>query len=173
MTTHEHPAGDTLDRIVRGVFAGGVGGLVGAGAKLLGELVFPPRVPGEPVPPVVMVSRIVDSLSGSPLLHDKEMLATQGFHWSFSILVGAAYGAVVEVFPGAKLGRGVVFGLVLCALTHESLLPLFGLSIPLRDMPLKEHASELLTHALFGLVVEQVRRVARSRVFNAHAPLRP
>ena len=28
-----------------------------AGAKLLGELIFPPRYPGEPVPPVVAVSR--------------------------------------------------------------------------------------------------------------------
>ena len=158
----------TLDRVARGVLAGAVGGLVGAGAKLLGELVFPPRMPGEPVPPAVFVSRVVQSLSGSPLLPEKAMLATQVFHWTFSLGAGVVYGAIVEVFPRASALRGVAFGLVLCLMTHESLLPLTHLSLPLSQMPLKEHLSELLTHALFGFCVEEVRRLLRARVFTGH-----
>lgn len=157
-----------LDRLTRGVIAGAAGGAVGAAAKLLGEMVLPPRAPGEQVPPAVFVSRVVHALSGSALLPSKELLATQVFHWTFSIGVGAAYGAVVEQFPRARAAKGIAFGLVLCLATHESLLPLTGLSIPLSQMPLKEHVSELLTHALFGFCVEQVRRALRKRVVNAH-----
>jgi putative membrane protein len=160
--------GTTLDRVARGVIAGAAGGLVGAGAKLVGEAIFPPRMPGEQVPPAVMVSRLVRWLSGSPLLQNKEMIATQAFHWTFSVAAGATYGALVEVFPRAKIGRGVGFGLVLFLMTHESLLPLLGFSIPFGDMPLKEHLSELLTHSVYGFCVEAVRRLMRRRVVTAY-----
>ena len=166
-TSHFGRRGNLLDRIVRGALAGAIGGVIGAGMKLLGELVFPPRAPGEPIPPAVAVSRLVESLSGSPLLKDKETLAIQSFHWTFSIGVAAMYAALVEVFPKAKIGHGVVFGLVLCLLTHESLLPALGLSLPFNQIPLKEHLSELSTHALFGFCVELVRRQVRGRVFDA------
>lgn len=157
-----------LDRAARGLLAGALGGLVGAGMKLVGEAVFPPRMPGEPVPPAVMVSRVVEFLSGNPLLPSKELLATQVFHWTFSIAVGALYGMLAERFPRVTLGRGVVFGLVLCLATHETLLPALGFSIPWGQMPLKEHLSELSTHALFGFCVELVRRMMRRHVWSAH-----
>jgi putative membrane protein len=157
---------NTLDRLARGVLAGAAGGLIGAGAKLLGEAIFPPRAPGEPVPPAVMVSRMVRYLSGSPLRKDRELLATQVFHWSFSVAAGMAYGALVEVSPRARAGRGVAFGLALCLATHETTLPLLGLSLPWKDIPLKEHLSELLSHALFGFCTEEVRGLVRSRVLS-------
>ena len=62
----------------------------------------------------------------------------------------------------------LVTAIVLCLATHESMLPLLGFSIPLRDMPLKEHLSELSTHALFGVSVELVRRLARRHLWSAH-----
>lgn len=164
-------AGTIFDRIARGIVAGGAGGLVGAGAKLLGELVLPPRAPGEPIPPAVAVSRLLESFSGSPLLPEKEMVAIQLLHWSFSIGIGAAYGALAEIYPRATLGHGVAFGLALCLLTHESVLPLFGFSLPLAAIPLQEHVSELATHALFGLCVEQVRRGIRGQALSVPARL--
>ena len=167
--------GTVIDRVARGIIAGAAGGLVGAGTKLLGEAIFPPRAPGEPVPPAVAVSRLVEWLSGNPLLKDKEMLATQAFHWTFSIGAGLVYGALVEVFPRARIGRGVGFGLALCLATHETLLPLLGFSLPFGEIPLKEHLSELLTHALYGFTVEEVRRFLRRRVVDAYpdAPVVP
>lgn len=160
--------GSSLDRLTRGLLAGALGGLVAAGVKLLGEAVFPPRAPGEPVPPAVMVSRLVELFSGSPLLPSRELLATQMLHWSFSMGVGALYGLLAERFPRVTLGRGIAFGLVLCLLTHETTLPFFGFSLPWRQIPLKEHLSELSTHALFGFTVEMIRRLARRHIWTAH-----
>lgn len=164
MTTAIQPrmrAAASVDDLLRGVCAGAFGGLVGAGTKLLGELVFPPRVPGEPVPPAVMASRLVEFFSGSPLLPSRELLATQLFHWTFSLVVGGMYGGLAERMPRITLGRGVAFGLLLCLATHETLLPAAGFSLPWRQIPLREHLSELATHALFGVSVELTRRLVR------------
>jgi putative membrane protein len=150
-----------FDSITRGMLAGGIGGLFGAGTKLLGELVFPPRFPGEPIPPAVAVSRFLEWMSGSPLLAERMTLAVQAFHWSFSIGCGVVYGAIVEMFPRAKIGYGLGFGFAVLLLTHETTLPYFGFSLPWGEIPLKEHLSEIFTHAIFGVSVELVRRTVR------------
>ena len=151
----------TFDLVTRGLVAGGLGGIVGAGVKLLGELVFPPRFPGEPIPPAVAVSKLLQFMSGSPLLPEKMTLAVQSFHWSFSIGAAALYSAVVEVFPQAKIGYGLGFGMVLLLMTHETTLPFLGFSLPWSQIPLKEHLSEIFTHTLFGVSVELIRRTVR------------
>ncbi len=164
MFTSADPSSDPLsklDLITRGLIAGACGGVAGAGMKLVGELIFPPRMPGEPIPPAVMVSRLVQYLSGSPLAPERVTLAVQSFHWGFSIAVSALYGAIVEIFPRAKVGYGIGFGLLLLLLTHETTLPYFGFSLPWSEIPLKEHLSEIFTHAIFGISVEVVRRSVR------------
>ena len=101
MFTSDHPTTERLsllDRMHRGVIAGGCGGLVAAGMKLLGEVIFPPRGPGEPIPPEVMVSRLLEYFSGHPLLPERMTLAVQSVHWTFSLCVCACYGAIVEIF---------------------------------------------------------------------------
>ena len=150
-----------LDRVHRGVIAGGCGGLVAAGMKLLGEVVFPARGPDEPIPPAVMVSRLLEYFSGAPLLPEKMTLAVQSVHWSFSLAICALYGAIVEIFPKAKIGYGLGFGMVLLLLTHETSLPFFGFSQPWSEIPLKGHLSEIFTHAIFGMSAEMVRRLVR------------
>jgi putative membrane protein len=158
-----------FDRCTRALVAGALGGVLGGGAKILGELVFPPRFPGEPIPPVVAFSRLTTLLSGSPLLPSREFLATQLLHWPFSVGIAAVYAAVAEFFPVITLGRGFLFGLVLCLATHETLIPWAGFSLPWSEIPLKEHLSELLTHGLYGFVVESVRRRIRTHSEKTHS----
>ena len=150
-----------FDLLTRALIAGSCGGIVGAGVKLLGEVIFPARGPDEPIPPAVMVSRLLEYFSGHPLLPEKITLAVQSLHWSFSIAVCALYGAVVEIFPKAKIGCGLGFGMVLLLLTHETTLPWFGFSQPWSEIPLKGHLSEIFTHALFGISAEMTRRLVR------------
>lgn len=164
MFTSADPASERLslfDRVTRGVVAGGCGGLVAAGMKLLGEVIFPPRGPAEPIPPAVMVSRLLEYFSGDPLLPERMTLAVQSLHWSFSLAVCACYGAIVEIFPRAKIAYGLGFGMVLLLLTHETALPYFGFSQPWSEIPLKGHLSEIFTHAIFGVSAEMVRRLVR------------
>jgi putative membrane protein len=159
-----------FDRLTRACAAGALGGVLGGGAKLLGEMVIPPRAPGEPIPPVVAFSRLTSFLSGSSLLPDREFLATQLFHWPFSIGVAVVYASVAEFFPAVTRGRGVLFGMTLWLVTHETLLPWAGLSLPWSQIPFKEHFSEFLTHALFGFVIESTRRGLRPS--SLRAPVR-
>ncbi len=139
--------------------------------KLVGELIFPPRAPGEPIPPAVAISKAVNYLSGSPLLMEHYTLAIQSFHWALSIGMGAAYGAVVELFPKARVGYGAAFGLFVLIVTHETTLPFLGLSLPWSQIPLKEHLSELVTHLMYGITVELVRRLVRHRLFGEPSTL--
>lgn len=140
--------------VAAGLLAGFIGGIAGAGAKLIGEAIYPPRIHGEEPPPAVLAER----LAGHPLSDGEKTVATQIFHWSTSAAIGAIYGAVAEVAPIVTIGHGVGFGVVVMLATHESTLPLLGLDDSPARQPLRKHTSELATHALFGFVVELVRR---------------
>ena len=45
-------------RIAKGLFAGFLGGLAGAGAKMIAEKILPPRVEGQTPPPVVLAENV-------------------------------------------------------------------------------------------------------------------
>jgi putative membrane protein len=54
--------------------------------------------------------------------------------------------------------------MTLMALTHEGALPAAGLSAQPADQTTREKSSEMVTHVLFGVVTETVRRFVRSRI---------
>ncbi len=137
-----------------GLLAGFIGGLAGSGAKLIGEAIYPPRTLGQAPPPAVLAEK----LAGHALNDSQKTIATQAFHWTSGAMIGAIYGAAAEVAPIVTIGYGVGFGIVVLLTTHESLLPLLGLDDSPARQPLREHASELATHALYGFSVELVRR---------------
>jgi putative membrane protein len=146
--------------IAKGALAGFIGGLAGSGVKLIAEQVFPPRIEGQTPPPVVLA----ESVTGRRLPDSERRLALQGIHWLFGALAGAVYGALVEVEPSFAAWRGAAFGLTLNRLTHESLLPKFGLSEPPDRQPTQERISEWVTHATYGITTDTVRRAVRSKL---------
>jgi putative membrane protein len=143
--------------MVKGAFAGLIGGLAGAGAKALAEKIFPPRVQGQTPPPVVLAEQV----AGHPLPADQQQAAMQSIHWGFGAAAGAIYGALVEFEPSFGAWRGAAFGLTLNKLTHESILPRMGLSPPKEAQPTQERISEWVTHAVYGIFTDSVRRVVR------------
>ena len=157
------PITTRYDRALRGMIAGGIGGLLAGGTKILGEVIYPPRQPGDPIPPEVMVSRLTEYLSGSPLQAEHATLAIQSVHWLFSLGVGITYGLIAEFWGKATAFWGLGFGMVLLLLTHETTLPLLGLSNSWAEMPLQEHLSEIFTHAIFGVTAEMTRRFLRTK----------
>jgi putative membrane protein len=140
--------------VAKGLLAGAIGGLAGSAAKLVGELVYPPRTQGQEPPPAVLAEKV----AGHPLTKTQKTLATQGFHWTFGAGIGAVYGLAAEFSPLVTLGYGVVFGEVVLLTTHESTLPMLGLDRPPLEQPLREHTSEAITHAMYGAGTELVRR---------------
>jgi putative membrane protein len=143
--------------ILKGAVAGMVGGLVGAGAKMLVEKIFPPRVQGQTAPPVVLVEQV----AGRSLPEGQKQAATQGIHWGFGAAAGAVYGAMVEIEPSLGAWKGAAFGVALNKITHESLLPKLGLSAPKDEQPAQERISEWVSHAVYGIFTDAVRRGVR------------
>lgn len=143
--------------IVKGAIAGAIGGLAGAGAKMLVEKIFPPRVQGQTAPPVALAEQV----AGQPLPDGQKHVAEQGIHWAFGAAAGAVYGAMVEAEPSLGAWRGAAFGVTLNKLTHESLLPKMGLSAPKEKQPAQERISEWVSHAVYGIFTDAVRRGVR------------
>ena len=145
--------------VAKGLLAGALGGLAGGVSKLAGELIYPPRTQGQLPPPAVLAEKV----AGHPLSKPVQTAATQVFHWTFSVGVGALYGAAAEYAPLVTIGYGVVFGEVVLLATHESVLPLLGLNEPPLQQPAREQKSEMITHAMYGLTVEAVRSMLMRR----------
>src|ERR1700735_2482586 len=158
MTTKEETAPPRRTRsLLKGFLAGAIGGLVGAAAKAAGEAVYPPRTQGQIPPPAVLVNR----MSARPLTEKEEEVSVRAIHWGFGALVGGVYGAIAEYQPAITNRFGASFGLTLCGITHESALPIMGLTESPENQPAREHVSELVTHAIYGVTTEVVRRTAR------------
>ena len=158
----EHPTFEQVGKkdIAKGIVAGLIAGVVATAAKSVAERIYPPRTHGEPEPPEVLA----DKLAGHELTGPSKTVAAESIHWTYGAAAGAAYGALAEFYPNATSRHGASFGLTLMALTHEGALPAAGLSAQPADQTTREKSSEMVTHVLFGVVAETVRRFVRSRI---------
>lgn len=143
--------------LAKGLIAGLVGGVAATAAKTIAERIYPPRTHGEPNPTVV----IADKIAGHQLAPTERAIAAESIHWAFGAAVGAAYGALAEFYPAAAARQGANFGITLMAITHEGALPAMGLAAEPQDQTAREKSSEMVTHVIFGLVTETVRRAVR------------
>jgi putative membrane protein len=146
--------------IAKGLVAGLIAGVVATAAKSAAERIYPPRTHGEPEPPQALAEKV----AGHELSGPAKTLAAESIHWTFGAAAGAAYGALAEFYPNATSRHGASFGMTLMALTHEGALPAVGLSAQPADQTTREKSSEMVTHLLFGVVTESVRRFVRSRI---------
>jgi putative membrane protein len=142
--------------VLKGAVAGLIGGLAGAGAKVVAQQIFLPRGPGQTPPPVVLAQQV----AGRPLNSTEKKVAMEGIHWAFGALAGAVYGALVEYDPSFGAWKGAAFGITLNKITHESLLPKMGLSAR-AERPARERVGEWVSYAAYGVVTDSVRRLAR------------
>jgi len=143
--------------IAKGFLAGVVGGLAGAGIKMLAEKFFPPRIQGQTPPPVILAEQV----AGHELPEAQQKVALHSIHWVFGALAGGVYGALVEVEPSLGAWHGAAFGITLNRITHEALLPKMGLAAPTGQQPTQERLSEWITHAAYGVGTDSVRRLVR------------
>ncbi len=143
--------------------AGLAGGLAGSAAKVVGEKLLPPRTRGQTPPPKLVVER-ASAAADVHLPPAGKAAASEGIHWSFGTLTGGVYGLAAEYQPRVTAWRGAAFGLTLNRLMHEGVLPRTGLVEPVADQPAQERVSEWVTHVIYGVVTEAVRRAVRKRL---------
>ncbi len=149
--------------ILKAILAGLAGGLAGSAAKVIAEKLIPPRTLGQTPPPQRMVERAAVAADVN-LPPNAKKAAAEGVHWSFGTLTGGVYGIAAEYQPRATAWRGAAFGLTLNRLMHEGLLPRTGLVEPVAEQPAQERVSEWVTHVVYGVVTESVRRAVRKRL---------
>lgn len=144
----------------KGALAGLLGGLAGAGAKLASERLFPPRPDGGKPPTVAIAEQMTHRSLDGP----EHQTTQQAVYFLFGALAGAAYGAMVEFEPSLAAWRGAAFGITLNRITHESLLPRLGLAVLPGERRTEDRISEWVTHAVYGVATDAIRRTVRKRI---------
>jgi putative membrane protein len=105
--------------------------------------------------------RISEALQGRHLTKDEKKKAGPVVHYAFGALMGVVYGASVEANPVANALAGIPFGAILFAAADEVALPALGLSDKPAAYPLSTHLYGLVSHAVYGVTTETVRRIVR------------
>jgi len=83
-------------------------------------------------------------------------------HYGFGTTMGGAYGALAEVLPAVTAGQGLLYGVGLMLLADEAAVPAMGLSRSPRRRPASTHAYSLVSHVVYGLTCEMLRRPLRA-----------
>jgi putative membrane protein len=149
--------------LLKGLLAGVAGGLVGSAAKVLAETLIPPRTQGQPPPPALVIERVANAAGEQPAEATRRAGA-QGIHWGFGTLLGGVYGVAAELSPQVTSWRGAVFGLTVNKFAHEQLLPRMNLVEPVARQPAQERISEWVSHVVYGVTTDLVRRAVRKRL---------
>jgi putative membrane protein len=139
--------------IWKGALAGLVGGLAGAAAKAYAEKIYSARLVEAQY--ALTPSRPVGS---SASLAEAPVSPTL-VPWVFGGLAGAAYGAAVETEPTAAAWQGAAFGLAIGRVA--SAVPMAGLDPSGTTRATEPGKSNRVTHAIYGVVTELVRRPVR------------
>lgn len=94
--------------------------------------------------------------AGRELTREQRQRAGSAVHWALGIGAGAAYGALREAFPQARLGGGTVFGTGFWLVMDEIAVPALGLTPGPEAFPWETHARGLAGHVVFGAVADGV-----------------
>lgn len=162
--------------ILRGIIAGLVAGVIGAGAMSIVHKGLIAINPGTRPPAaaaeqeqdedatVKVANGITRWLLHRPLPEDKKPLAGTIVHYAFGAGIGGLYGGLATVMPRLTLALGLPFGVAAWLGAHVIMVPALGLAAPpTRQPPLKE-ALEFVLHLVYGAVTELARRLIRQRL---------
>ncbi|HJU42450.1 MAG TPA: DUF1440 domain-containing protein [Vicinamibacterales bacterium] len=92
--------------------------------------------------------------------HAKRM-AGEFVHLAFGALNGALYAVAAELEPRVTAAAGVPFGIAVWAIANEGMVPAMGLSRGPREVSAGLLTYGLLSHLVFGLTTEGVRKALR------------
>lgn len=133
-------------------------GLVASGVKTICEKIAPPRPPGVPSPLGNALDAASIGITGHPMSDEAKAVAEPVVHFLFGAGAGAVYAMIERKVPPVRAGYGLLFGLSFWLFAHEITLPAMGLSPTPAQMSAWEQGNEFVSHGIFGLAVEFVRR---------------
>ncbi len=146
-----------LTAAVAGVAAGLVASAVMEAYQNLASPLFGQKNEGDPA--TVQAADDAKAAVGQPPVTQKHrMLAGRAVHYATGLALGIGYGIAALYWPPITLWFGVAFGLAVSLVLDDVAVPAFGWGPPAWETPLNTHAYALSAHAVFGLVLEGVRR---------------
>lgn len=156
----------------KGVVAGVAGGLAASFVMDQFQAVWLALAPGDgkgaaPEGPeqepatVKAASAVSESLFGHELTSAEKGPGGAAVHYAVGGLTGALYGAAAELEPAVAAGAGLPYGAAVWLVVDEGAVPALGLSKPVTEYPLSNHAYALASHFVFGLTTDLVRRGVR------------
>jgi putative membrane protein len=155
-------------KILRGVVAGAVGGLVasfvmnqfqaGVGLAEKDLMDEPPAKPRGDDATVKTATAISRKVRGRRVAQRDKKKAGSAVHYGFGAMCGAVYGLLAETVPASKLGFGAAYGSTVWLLADEIAVPALGLSAPISETPAGAHAKALASHWVFGVTTDLTRR---------------
>ncbi len=151
--------------LARGVIAGVAGGLIASYAMNRFQkawITLASEGDGKKAKPATLkVADAVSKAATGKLVPDKAQdAASSAVHYLTGAALGALYGAAAETWPVVAKGAGVAYGTAAWLAVDEGLVPLMGFGPPADEVPAKTHAFGLVSHAVFGMTLDLVRRLA-------------
>jgi putative membrane protein len=102
---------------------------------------------------------VAEATVGEPVPDTYREPAGTAVHYGFGALLGAVYGAAVELRPATSAGFGTVYGAAVSLFADELAMPALGFAPPAPDVPASTHLRGFVSHLIFGLSLEAVRRL--------------
>ncbi|GGE76015.1 DUF1440 domain-containing protein [Sphingomonas prati] len=109
-------------------------------------------------PATVQAAEGLASMVGADLPKAFRPAAGSAIHYAFGAMLGAGYAVMAEYEPRAAAGAGAGFGVTTAIVMDEAAVPAAGLSDAPWTFPLGTHAYALVSHLVFGMTVDAVRR---------------
>lgn len=100
--------------------------------------------------------------TGRSVEKEEKKEAGEAVHYATGAALGLAYGLAAEFRREVTIGRGTGFGVAVAAVLDEATVPAMGLSDPPWKTPIETHVYGFVSHLVFGLVIETVRRGIRT-----------
>ena len=167
--------------IARDTAVGIVGGLAASAAmngfqaawSAVQQRLEPEQDDGGDEPSTVKAAdRVTKATAGEPVPEPKRQAAGEMVHYGFGAVLGGLYGAARSIDSRVSAGFGMPFGAAVWAVADEAAVPALGLSGPPAETAPSTHLYSLLSHLLFGAVLEGTQRGVEAGLDRAAGPPR-
>jgi len=100
-----------------------------------------------------LIDRVVAE-TGISVPSARRPMVEYAIHYALGVLPGAVYGVVRRYLPFVRMGRGLVYGIVLFVVNDEYINTKLGLAGPMEAYPPETHVRGLAGHAVLGVATE-------------------
>ncbi|KQR90838.1 hypothetical protein ASG01_14835 [Chryseobacterium sp. Leaf180] len=157
--------------VAAGLFASWIKSIAEPPLQKIGEEKFPPSdkelklkgadVTNQPenMPPAVLANSVAEKISGHRLSKEETLASMKAIHYGLGTAIGVGYVLISERYAKISSCEGIAAGGIVWAMTHGSVVPAFGLQGKVGAMPKSWWVWEFGSHLIFGIALEQSRKV--------------